>query len=307
MQTQYKSLPTKLHPYLLVGKDKRQEFEEVITEFFTDGDSHYYIKGRAGLGKTYTVMTQAEKNNALYIPFPGKQSIWGFTKRLAVSLHALGWPSYNNDRPNIKKLPLVCVHIDDCPQLFDEDFVNMLKIALDEKQYDYLDYSMSLSGQYNQCEPHEKIAIDHFKEETRSGFRIPFYEKVKFIFTMNHALNDTKDLEIYQKTTGIKASKTIVKNMEDRAALFSRVQYWDFSTNKEETWGWLADLIINANLCQGAKPVHHVEMLQWIWDKWPRLREASARSVVSKMWKLKSKSLRKKDKKYLARWDQLVK
>ena len=226
-------------------------------------------------------------------------------KRLAVSLKMLDWPSMNDENPDTSKLPFVAIHIDDCPNVFDEDFINMLKIAMDTNKRDYLEYAVSLSAQYNQSEPHEKIAIDHFKEENRPGFRIPFFGKVKFLFTMNHALNDQHDADAFIQRNGVKASKRIVRDMADRAALYSRCLYFDFNTDEATTWGWIASLMIDNDLAKGASPKDIAEILSFMWNHKKNMRETSARAVVNKLWMYMKKG--RKGQLYKNRWLRLVK
>jgi hypothetical protein len=300
------SVPSTVLPYIAVGAAKRQEFQDVVDEFFTDFEAHMWIKGKAGLGKTHTVKTTANNHNTYYIEMPGRQTIWGVMKKISVALHMVNWPSFkdNPTQKEIDALPNVAVHFDDMTGWDDKDFINWLKIALDQAQWDQARYEISLSAQYNQAEAWEQVAIDHFRQDQVPGLYIPFWGKVKFIFTMNHALNDDNDLEDYKERNGIKASKNIVRTMEDRAALFSRVDYVPMDLTKEECWGWLADLTMAGNLCPGASQDQMGEMLTFLWNNWDNLREASARSVVQKMWRHLKKS---RNGSHLNRWQQLVK
>lgn len=299
-------VPSTILPYIQVGAAKRQEFEDVVEEFFDEFEAHMWIKGKAGLGKTHTVKTTAETKDTFYISLPGRQTIWGVMKKLSVALHTIDWPSLN-DNPSddeIDELPQVAIHFDDMTGWDDKDFINWLKIAMDQKEYDKASYDVSLSAQYNQSEDWEKVAIDHFRQERVTGLHIPFWNKVKFIFTMNHALNDENDLTEYKNRHGLKASKSVVRSMEDRAAIFSRVDYIDMELSKEEAWGWLADLTMSGQLCPGATQEQVGEMLTFLWNNWDNLRETSARAVVQKMWRHLKKS---RNSSHLNRWQQLVK
>ena len=165
----------------------------------------------------------------------------------------------------------------------------------------------SLGGQYKQCEPHEKEAIDHFKNIKDPGFEMDFYGRVKFIFTMNHALHDEADLKAYKKKMGLKASKSTVDKIEEQAALGTRMQYQDLHMSKDEYWGWIADVVLNTNACAGATNKNKEEMLSWLYDNWPNLREHSVRFVVQKMWKDLNKSKSRKNHDYKSRWMNAIK
>ena len=294
-----------LKPYISVGKEKRNLTENIVEDFFDDFDSHIYLRGQPGVGKTHIVTTTAERKNTVVMQVDGNITRWAFTKMLAVHLYHAGWPptEYKDKltQKETNKLPNVVVFMDDCPNALDGDFVDAMKIALDSEEKDYWPYNVSLGGQYKQSEEFEKNAMDNFRRDGAPGLEIPFYGKVRFIFTMNHALVSEKEVELY-KDANPKASMKVIANMQHKAALDSRVDYHDLHMTKEEYWGWIADLLLNEKILKGATKKDCEEMLVFLYDNWNNLRDKSVRMVKNKLWKNMQKAKYRKGFDYMSRW-----
>lgn len=301
-------LPKHLIPYISVGSQTRSTFEEIIEDFYDDFDTHLYIRGQAGVGKTFTVLREAQKRNILYCHFEGNVTRWAMMKKIAVYLYNAGWPpgdvNLDSDDFDVESLPKVVIYCDDVSTLFEKDFVDTMKIALEEESSDKLVYGSSLGAQYKQAEPFERTAIDHFRTPTEPGFTMKFYGRVKFIFTMNHALANDIEVEEAKKS---KKSLKIINDLEDRYALFSRMKYQDLHMSKNEYWGWIADLVINHNILPNASQADKEEMLVWLYDNWEKLKDKSVRMVKQKLWKDMEKAKSRPTHDYKSRWYQLVK
>jgi hypothetical protein len=300
------AISTNLIPYISVGQNKRTEFEQIITDFFDDFDTHLYIRGQAGVGKTYTVMREADQRNIVLCHFEGNVSRWAFMKKLACTLNAAGWPA-NDTNPkdwvNPEDLPKVVVYCDDLQTLFDPDFVDTMKIALEQEMSDKLVYGASLGAQYKQAEPFERAAIDNFRVDGEPGFKIPFYGRVKFIFTMNHALATDIDVTEAKKA---KKSLKMINELEVRYAIFSRLTYQDQYMAKNEYWGWIADLVLNHNILPTATQSDKEEMLDFLHEHWENLKDKSVRMVKQKLWKDMEKAKHRPNHDYKGRWKQLI-
>lgn len=294
---------TSLDAYIPVGRSKRNLTENIIEDFFDDFDSHVYLRGQPGVGKTHIVTTTAENKNVVLMQIDGNITKWAFTKKLSVTLKMAGWPA-SDTKPTQKQtdaLPRVVVFMDDCPNALDGDFIDTMKIALDTDEKDFWPYNVSLGAQYKQAEVFEREAMDHFRISGEVGLHLPFYNKVKFIFTMNHALCSEKEAEEY-RLSNPRASMKIIANMQHKAALDSRVDYHDLHMTKEEYWGWIADLLINEKILKGATRKDCEEMLQFLYDNWSNLRDKSVRMVKNKLWKNMQKSKYRKGFDYKSRW-----
>jgi hypothetical protein len=180
--------------------------------------------------------------------------------------------------------------LDKEPELiYDDEFYDDLtrtfamKIALEQEMSDKLVYGASLGAQYKQAEPFERAAIDHFKVDGEPGFKIPFYGRVKFIFTMNHALATDLDVSEAKKA---KKSMKMLNELEDRYAIFSRLTYQDQYMAKNEYWGWIADLVLNHNILPNATQDDKEEMLEFLHEHWENLKDKSVRMVKQKLWRI---------------------
>ena len=295
-----------LKPYISVGKSKRILTENIVEDFFDDFDSHKYLRGQPGVGKTHIVTTTAENKNAVLLQVDGNITKWAFTKLLSVYLYNAGWPRSDAKvtQKQIDALPKVVVFMDDCPNALDGDFIDTMKIGLADIS-DYWPYNVSLGGQYKQAEPFEREAMDHFRSQGQVGLKMPFYDKVKFIFTMNHALISEKEVDRYVesfKAANKQPPMKTLASMQHKAALDSRVDYHDLHMTKEEYWGWIADLLLNEKILKGATKKDCEEMLQFLYDNWSNLRDKSVRMVKNKLWKNLQKSKYRKGFDYKSRW-----
>ena len=296
-----------IKPYIAVGHQKRINFEDIVDDFFVDFDTHLYIRGQAGVGKTFTVTAKANQHNAILCHIEGNITRWLFMKKLAVYLYNAGWPSADMVEGRdfeAEDLPKVVVYIDDCPAIFNGDFIDTMKIALEKDQSDKLVYNSSLGAQYKQSEVFEKEAIDHFRKSLEPGFSVPFYDRVKFIFTMNHALATELDVSEAKKSS---KSMKIQNDLEDRYAIFSRLDYQDLYMDKNEYWGWIADLVLNTGMLPTATQNDKEEMLAWLYDNWASLKDKSVRMVKQKLWKDLYKAKNRPNHDYRSRWQSLVK
>jgi hypothetical protein len=281
-----------LHACLLKGQSYRALFVEQVEDFFKRMKHHLYAAGQPGVGKTYIVELIAQQYTNVYLlTIKGTMRPWAFIKLVAVTLHTL---------PKNKKL---AIYIDDMNHIFkaNSEFLDMFKIAMDKKSGDRLEYNVSLGPQYEACEDFEKEAIDYFKslDPNRTGFVIPFNDRVKFIFTMNTPLPGAQELAKEKQGT----DRWIKLN--NRSAIRSRVSYEDLVMDKETHWGWMADVIWHSpkTMCVGATADQRYEMLIWLWDNWQSVSEHSLRFVEEKMWDIMEQYSDRNQ--YRRRWEKL--
>lgn len=299
-------IPNTIKPYIDLGKLKRQSFNDTVDEFFDDFDSHVYIRGQAGIGKTYTVKKAADDRGVDLCSFSGNVTPWVLTKQIAVACYIAGWPGCDDDvdewlenNPDSK----IAVHVDDCKNLFKDDMIDILKIALEDRSSDKLVYGSSLGGQLKQATEIEQAAIAHFIRDGKSGFEVPFHNRVRFIFTMNRELSTLQDVTHARDTN---KSLKAVGDAEDRYAIFSRLNYEDLLLDKNENWGWVADLLLNEKIIPGASTENCEEMLMFCYHNWDKLTDMSVRSIITKLWKPMSKHLKDDNYDYLSKWQKLV-
>lgn len=299
-------IPSSIVPYIELGKLKRKSFINRVDEFFDDFDAHVYIRGQAGIGKTHAVTEAAKARDIVVCSISGKISAWLLVKKIAVACHLAGWPGVDEDpelwaqeNPDAR----VIVYVDDCKTLFKDEMIDVLKIALENRSSDRIVYGASLGAQLKQAAPHEQAAIAHFIREDESGFEIPFHNRVKFIFTMNRELCNLQDVTRARKAD---KSMTAIGNLEDRYAIFSRLDYEDLYLDKNEYWGWIADLVLNENILESATVDQCEEILMFCYYNWDKLADMSVRSVVNKLWLPLSKFAKDPEYNYLDKWQKLV-
>lgn len=273
------------------GKNYRDLFVEYVEEFFQDRDHHLYVAGQPGVGKTWTVDRIAEMHkDIVLLPINGAMRPWAFIKMMAVAVYKL------------PKNGILIPFIDDKNDIFksNSEYLDMFKIAMD-KSKDRIEYNTSLGAQYQTAEEIEREAIDYFKSlnPDRTGFVIPFNNRVKFVFTMNTPLPDKNELA----KSGKVGSDAWIK-CNNRHAIYTRVRYENLIMNKETYWGWMADVVWHdPDMCKGATEDQRYEMLTWMWDNWDVATETNLRFIEDKLWTTMRKHPTRSA--YRARWEKL--
>jgi hypothetical protein len=281
-----------LYANYIKGKNYHDLFIEAVNNFYKKMDHHLYIAGQPGVGKTYNAELIAEKYPDIYLLIiKGKMSPWAFIKIIAVNVYML--------RGTNTKL---AVFIDDMNHIFksSSEFLDMFKIAMDKKSGDRIEYNTSLGAQLDACEDFEREAIEYWKSLTpnRTGFVIPFNNNVKFIFTMNTPLPGKQEMDKLE----IGSDKWI--QMNNRAAIRSRVIYENLTMDKQTYWGWICYVVWQQkSMCTGATIDQRYEILTWLWDNWDVVSETSLRFVEEQMWYIMKEHPKKVD--YRTRWEKL--
>ena len=257
------------HTFIGVGAVKRARMRKLI-ERATNRKKHLYVYSEPGLGKTHTTEEVFQTHNINYTAIEGNTSLFGFGLDLA-QIDSLR----NQDQH-------MFIFIDDCDTLlFQTDSVNTLKIMFEKKHFTY---GKTLSAQYNQLEEDQKLIIDNYRQEGRTGFTIPL-DNITFIWCSNYKLADQKDL------TRLKNTKNDgkIQKAKDEIALRRRLDAKDFDLSSEietnETWGWIADCLITSRPPSMLKcnDSDIEEILNWMYHNWNRLKEHNI-SFAQKLW-----------------------
>ena len=105
--------------FISQGAINRKRLRAAAARAVTNKD-HTYIYSPPGLGKTYTIEDEFNKNAANWVPIKGNTSLWGFITDIAMIVA-------NKDDSDI------IVFIDDCDTLLTQtDSINTMKIALND-------------------------------------------------------------------------------------------------------------------------------------------------------------------------------
>jgi hypothetical protein len=274
----------------LKGKNARNMFTELVTDFFEDFDQNMYIAGQAGVGKTHLVEKIAALNpNVHLVRIEGNMTAFFFAKQIAVQLYIA----------EMQGKKQIAIYMDDINTLFSKiEMMDMFKIMMDTSK-DRFSYNKGLN--MGGMEDIEVDAINYWKSKQpdRVGFEVPFEGRVRFIMTMNTPLPTKTDLAKKQQ-----GSDPYIKTA-NLLAITSRFGdgYENLMLNKEQMWGWIAHVVwTDDTMCEGATVEQRYEMLQFLWDGWEKSNEHSLRFVETVMWKVMKKKPARKD--YIARWNR---
>jgi hypothetical protein len=160
------------------------------------------------------------------------------------------------------------------------DNLNALK-GLFDKDRNVLSYRKQLGAQYHSLDDMQKNAIDHFKEEGRSGFAIPT-DRFVFITLTNKSFPTTDDID--------NASDSKKEYLKDLGAIRRRIQFKELDFAYGVDWGYAAHILINYKLAEKWMPEiteeQKLEILKFTspTNNWSRLVERNI-SLFDKMVK----------------------
>jgi hypothetical protein len=228
---------------------------------------HCYIYSPPGAGKTFTVKTLAKHHNIKLNEIQGVASLSAVTAKLATAVYlAKGKP--------------ITVWIDDCDSLFtDADSLNVIKGALDSER-NVWSYQKNLTNQILNYINSESAnlqligtALESFQIPGQVGVEIPT-DNVRFVITSNLQLTPAQAL--------VKPDKPFWKppaKLMHEAAIRSRVIYVPFKLSSDESWGWLASVVMSNPIMDMTEAQKHI-LLDWMHVNWAKLPDPSMRSVM---------------------------
>ena len=247
--------------FISQGAINRKRLRAAAARAVTNKD-HTYIYSPPGLGKTYTIEDEFNKNAANWVPIKGNTSLWGFITDIAMIVA-------NKDDDDI------IVFIDDCDTLLTQtDSINTMKIALNDG---VLEYKKALGAQYAMLEEDQQIAIDKFRQEGRTGVSIPL-DGIKFIWASNYKLADQQD------SANAKSDRQVQRCMHEEA-LRRRMRTLDYDVTGDIKWGWIADCVLNETPPSmiNAQRIELEQIVSWMHSNWPNLKEHNI-SIAEKLY-----------------------
>lgn len=249
---------------LEIGKKERKRLSYIVRKAVKNSPTaqypHTYIYSPPGLGKTYSVTQELKESGLPFFELSGAVSMFAF----GISLATI--------RFKMPKGTPIIISVDDCDSIFkNEENTNIMKNVLSGKRI--FAYEKSLVSQIANLNDVQQAAVVHHSTEDRMGFTVPTDEMI-FIFTSNFRLPTDDEAAIARDRGGNK--NTLIGH---RNAIRSRCKTMDFELNKQQHWGWLADVMLNeiVNDCLTEKDKHII--LNWIWDNWDNMTERSIRTV----------------------------
>ncbi len=231
---------------------------------------HYVFSSKPGTSKTWTTTEVAESLGISLLKFEGSLGLFSFCADVATTL--LRAPQDDSK--------IYCI-FDDCDSLFSKgDNLNTIKGMFDQDRRS-LTYRKQLNAQYAALDDVQKAAIDHFREEGRSGFNIPT-DRFVFIILSNRSFPGSDEVE--SATDSQKDAKN------DLYAIRRRVQYKQLDLPNGIDWGYCAHIFINYKLAEKWMPEiteeQKIEILKFTspTNNWSRIADRNL-SLFDKMVK----------------------
>lgn len=258
--------------YISRGKDEYDFFKADVEDALLNNkfNEHFIFSSIPGYSKTYTTNQVAKENNVKLVKFEGSLGLFSFCADVAtLLLHA------PNDNSKI-----FCL-FDDCDSLFSKgDNLNTLKGVFDADRQ-VLKYGKQLGAQYHQLDETQQGAIDHFRQDGKSGFEIPT-DRLVFITLTNKTFPTADDV--------LNASDSKKDYYNDLAAIRRRTQFKEVVFEKGVDWGYCAHILLNGKLAEQWKPSitedEKIEILKFTspTNNWFKLTERNL-SLFDKMVK----------------------
>jgi len=220
---------------------------------------HMYIFSPAGLGKTYTVGDALKESGIKHFTISGNQSMFAF----GIGLATIQFLNKNEEK--------IVIVVDDCDEILKNSAnINIMKNVLEG--YKTYSYEKSLQAQLPNLSDIQVSAIEHFSSPEKMGFSVPT-DNLVFIFTSNFQLPTDDDVKV-QREKG--TQKAVLYGHLN--AIRSRCRTADFDLCDNDTWGWIADCILNEDVCD-LEDQDKIILLDWMFNNWDKLNERSIRTV----------------------------
>lgn len=262
--TSIKPFTTQQLAYIADGKRYNELYNELVETALNikvlriQPKRHYFIVGGPGVGKTSSIILTAKSKKKILLNVEGETSMNAFCVLLANTVY-----NSNGER--------VYIYIDDCATILtDSTSLSVMKGAMDEDR-NIFTWNKNMTTQImtyeNSSSAEDKMianALRHFQIKNGVGISIPT-DNVTFIVTSNIPLAASNP-----------PPKTAKKIHE--SAIRDRVNYHEFNLSKNEAWGWIASVVLNASWIKIGKVQKHY-LLDWMYQNWDRLSSVSLRTV----------------------------
>lgn len=260
------------------GAIKQQTLRALIDEALNNNqfNQNYIISSLPGLGKSYEMEQALAKCPNPPLLFEGAASISAFTIEVATARYLL---------PKNQRMVVV---LDDCDTLFEKKNINITKKMFDSTQS--LKYGKNFRGLRHLCTDLQYEAIESFSSDDKAGFSVPT-DNITFIILTNRHLCTVNEAEEGNEYAA------------DSYAIRRRVEYKDIDMTRDQLWGYVANVVMNEQICEKFIPNidigYKLQILNWCSRHWDNCTERNL-SLVEKM----TKDIVRYPKIYKDIWDQ---
>lgn len=228
---------------------------------------NYILSSLPGLGKTHEMEQAVSKLTNEPVIMRGDGSFYTYFIDLATAMYLNGGAGN----------PLTVIN-DDCDILFNDKNINVTKNAFNNTRL--FKYARNYTSLKPLCSDIQWEALQHFAEDDKAGIELDV-SNVTFIILTNIHLQDVHEVEA-QDTGSAKYEK-----YNARYAIRRRTQYKEIDMPVMNLWGYVADVVLNEQICEKFIPniskEHKEQILQWLYTKWENDITERNLSVVEKM------------------------
>jgi hypothetical protein len=190
--------------------------------------------------------------------------------------------------------PIVIVN-DDCDMLFDNKVINTTKKMFDGTRI--LRYGKNYKSLKSICTDLQFEALESFAKDDKAGLDIPLHN-VTFITLTNMHLHTVNEVEAQE------AGSSKYTRYNNLYAIRRRTEYKEIDMDVMELWGYVADVVLNDQICEkfipNIQPAFKEQILQWCYKNWEHNITERNLSIIEKM----TKQILRYPSDYLDVWNQ---
>lgn len=245
-------------------------------------NENYIISSLPGLGKSWELEQAIKQMPNRPTVFNGNNGIYTYTVDVATAVY-------------LAQGQRIVIVNDDCDMLFEKANINTAKKMFDDTRI--LRYGKNYMSLKPICTELQFEALQSFAQDDKAGLDIPLHN-VTFITLTNlhfHTVNEVEAQEPgsskYDRYNGLYSIRR-------------RTEYKEIQMPVMELWGYVADVVLNAQICEKFIPNislgHKHQILQWCYAKWENNITERNLSVIEKM----TKQIVRYPNDYLDIWEQ---
>ena len=228
---------------------------------------NYILSSLPGLGKTHEMEQAVSKLTNEPVIMRGDGSPYNYFIDLATAMYL------NGGADN----PLTVIN-DDCDILFNDKNINVTKNAFNNSRL--YKYAKNYTTLKPLCSDVQWAALEYFADATKAGIELDV-SNVTFIILTNMHLQDVHEVSAQEP------GSTKYEKYNNRYAIRRRTQYKEIDMPTMDLWGYVADVVLNEQICEKFIPNiskgHKEQILQWLYTKWENDVTEQNLSIVEKM------------------------